>query len=100
MDPAIIQGSPIAIFCDWRTQAAIRRVAEQRIREAMDAGKFDNLPGRGQPIPCVSEVYDDYWWLRRWIKREKLNDGLLRDELTRAIQKMRQSKSDTSLREA
>ncbi len=29
---------------------AFERVAELRIREAMAEGKFDNLPGRGQPI--------------------------------------------------
>ena len=34
--------------------AALRRVAERRIEEAMEEGKFDNLPGKGKPI-----VFDD-----------------------------------------
>lgn len=30
--------------------AAIQSIAEQRIREAQEAGEFDNLPGAGQPL--------------------------------------------------
>jgi hypothetical protein len=29
---------------------AFNRIAENRIREAMEQGEFDNLPGAGQPI--------------------------------------------------
>jgi len=29
---------------------AMRRLAERRIEEAMQQGKFDNLPGRGKEI--------------------------------------------------
>ena len=29
---------------------AFNRIAENRIREAMERGEFDNLPGAGQPI--------------------------------------------------
>jgi DNA-binding transcriptional ArsR family regulator len=29
---------------------AFRKIAEERINEAMKAGEFDNLPGRGKPI--------------------------------------------------
>src|SRR5215472_9401044 len=28
----------------------MRKRAEERIREAMDAGLFDNLPGKGKPL--------------------------------------------------
>lgn len=28
----------------------LKKLAEQRISEAMDNGDFDNLPGRGQPL--------------------------------------------------
>jgi hypothetical protein len=31
-------------------RAAMRRLAERRIEEAMQEGKFDNLPGRGKEI--------------------------------------------------
>ena len=28
----------------------MRKVVEEKIREAMDEGKFDNLPGKGKPL--------------------------------------------------
>src|SRR5574340_1696544 len=29
---------------------AFRKIAEERINEAMKAGEFDNLPGKGKPV--------------------------------------------------
>src|SRR5689334_22003283 len=28
----------------------MQRIVEERIREAMDEGRFDNLPGKGKPL--------------------------------------------------
>ena len=39
---------------------AWERIAENRIREAMQQGEFDNLPGAGKPIDL-----DGYFKLRR-----------------------------------
>ena len=39
------------------------------IRDAMDAGDFDNLPGVGKPIPGVGKPDDEYWWVRDWLRR-------------------------------
>jgi len=30
--------------------AALERLAEERIRDAIQRGEFDNLPGRGKPL--------------------------------------------------
>lgn len=35
---------------------SLNRIAENKIREAIQAGEFDNLPGKGQPIDL-----DDYF---------------------------------------
>jgi hypothetical protein len=51
---------------------AIRRVAEQRIREAMESGQFDELPGAGKPLPETDAAYDEQWWVRGWLRREGL----------------------------
>ena len=32
-------------------------VAERKIREAMDAGEFDNLPGKGKPVEIDSDPF-------------------------------------------
>ncbi|MEA2605119.1 MAG: hypothetical protein QOF89_6111 [Acidobacteriota bacterium] len=51
-------------------------VAENRIREAIEEGKFDNLPGMGQPIPDIDEPYDPDWWVKKWIRREQVGQVL------------------------
>ncbi len=33
----------------------VRRIAENRIREALDEGQFDNLPGMGKPIRLLDD---------------------------------------------
>ena len=45
------------------------------IREAMEAGEFDDLPGEGKPIPGAGPVDDEYWWIRSWIQKNLLNQS-------------------------
>ena len=51
------------------SRTAIARIAENRIREAIEAGELENLPGLGKPIPGIDEPYDPLWWGRGWMKR-------------------------------
>ena len=46
---------------------------ERKIRESMDQGEFDNLPGAGQPIPDLARPYDELWWLRKKLRDEQLS---------------------------
>jgi hypothetical protein len=48
----------------------LESLAERRIREAIERGELDNLPGAGKPIPDLDEPQDELSWLRRWMKRE------------------------------
>jgi Domain of unknown function (DUF1992) len=61
---------------DRMTRRTIERVAENRIREAMENGEFENLPGQGLPIPGIDEPYDPNWWVKQWFQREKLAAAL------------------------
>ncbi len=36
-----------------------RLIADRKIREAMDEGAFDNLDGRGRPLPLEDEPFED-----------------------------------------
>ena len=54
------------------SRGVIERVAEDKIRAAIEEGKFDNLPGHGKPIADIDEPYDPTWWVKRWIDRERL----------------------------
>jgi hypothetical protein len=48
-------------------------LAEARIREAQEAGEFDNLPGMGQPISGIDGVEDELWWVKQKLRREKIS---------------------------
>jgi DnaJ family protein C protein 28 len=37
----------------------IERIAEEKIREAMQVGVFDNLPGKGKPLKLDENPYED-----------------------------------------
>jgi hypothetical protein len=51
---------------------AIQIVAENKIRAAIEAGEFDNLPGFGQPSELIDELYDPHWWIRRKLREEQM----------------------------
>jgi hypothetical protein len=65
-------------------------VVEEQIREAQERGEFDDLPGKGKPLPGLEDADDEEWWVRRYISREGLSTEallpeslLLRKELQR-----------------
>lgn len=72
------------MFDPTAMERGVRRVAEQRIQEAMREGKFDRLAGAGEPMACADEPFDEMWWLRKWVKREKLSQPALNRELREA----------------
>jgi hypothetical protein len=61
--------------------AALRRVAEKRIEDAMKEGKFDNLPGAGKPVDLEPLPTDETarmtWWALRILK----NNNFTPDEV-------------------
>lgn len=54
------------------TERALGIVAENKIRAAIEAGEFDDLPGFGKPSPLIDEPYDAFWWVRRKLRTENL----------------------------
>jgi hypothetical protein len=79
--------------------AVFRRVAERRIEEAIKEGKFDNLPGAGQPLEIDAAPADEdaraRWWAIRILKQNDITPDeikwrrtidALRAELHRANQ--------------
>ena len=53
--------------------ATLRRLADRRIKEAMREGKFDNLPGAGQPLELEDMPAEEnarlMWWAIRLLKQ-------------------------------
>jgi anion-transporting ArsA/GET3 family ATPase len=58
---------------------------ERKIEEAIAAGEFDDLPGAGKPISDLDLSYDPSWWVRKWVKRERVRDAA--DELRRTVRR-------------
>lgn len=63
-------------FKDIDFEAAFRRLADRRIDEAMQEGKFDNLPGKGQPLDLEPMPADENarmtWWAIRLLRRNEV----------------------------
>jgi Domain of unknown function (DUF1992) len=45
---------------------------DRQIREAMERGEFDNLPGQGKPIKGLNGRDDENWWVKAYLEREQL----------------------------
>jgi len=58
--------------------AARARIEQQQtwvdvqIRQAMERGEFENLPGYGKPIEGLGEHHDPDWWLKKLVERERI----------------------------
>jgi hypothetical protein len=46
---------------------------ERQIREAVERGAFDNLPGAGKPIADLDKPHDELWWVKDKLRRENLS---------------------------
>ncbi|CUR58082.1 conserved hypothetical protein [metagenome] len=65
---------------DGRTgrSAAAARIAQQaswvdlQVRQAMERGEFDDLPGQGRPIEDLGVEHDPDWWVKKLIERENI----------------------------
>jgi hypothetical protein len=49
---------------------------EQQVRQAMERGEFDDLPGAGKPIKDLGSSHDPDWWVKKLIEREKITGVL------------------------
>jgi len=62
--------------------AAAERIRRQhewvdlQIKQAMERGDFDNLPGAGKPIKNLGTQHDPDWWIKQLIEREKITGVL------------------------
>ena len=51
---------------------------EAQIRQAQQRGEFEDLPDAGKPLPKLADPHDPDWWVKDFIRREKIDaDALL-----------------------
>jgi hypothetical protein len=53
------------------TQPPYETLPERLIREAIESGEFDDLPGAGKPLPGAGFPDDELWWVREWVQRNR-----------------------------
>jgi DnaJ homologue, subfamily C, member 28, conserved domain len=46
---------------------------DRQIRQGMENGDFDNLPGHGRPLPDLDVIHDEMWWVRKKLRREQVS---------------------------
>ena len=82
-------------------------VVEEQIRQAQERGDFEDLPGKGKPIPGLRDPDDADWWIKSFVRREGLpTDALLppslrlRKEIERLPETVRGLRTETAVRKA
>lgn len=76
---------------------------ERKIREAMERGEFDDLPGQGQPLPDLNGRDDENWWVKKFLEREDLKVPLptslaLRKEVRDLPERLAQERHEQCVR--
>lgn len=61
--------------------AALTRLAEKRIEEAMEQGKFSNLEGEGKPLDLEPMPADENARMRWWAMRIFRQNNIVPDEV-------------------
>ena len=77
---------------------------DRQIREAIERGEFDNLPGQGRPIKGLNGRDDENWWVKAYLEREQLPLPLptslaLRKEVMGLPETLADITDETSVRE-
>lgn len=80
--------------------------ADRAIREAIERGEFDDLPGSGKPLRNLGDPNDALWWVRGLAEREQLNFTgalppavALRKEAATFPESLQELRSEQSVRE-
>jgi len=76
---------------------------DRQIREAIERGEFDNLPGAGKPLAGLDDP-DENWWIKRKLERENLRAPLptslgLRKEVALIRQTVSDVRTEDQVRE-
>ena len=75
---------------------------ERQIREAIERGELDNLPGAGKPIAGLTDSDED-WWVKRFLQREQIEMPLptslaLRKEIATLQQTLADVRTEDTVR--
>jgi DnaJ homologue, subfamily C, member 28, conserved domain len=46
---------------------------DRQIRQGMENGDFDDLPGHGRPLADLDVIHDEMWWVRKKLRSEQVS---------------------------
>jgi hypothetical protein len=76
---------------------------ERQIRESMERGEFDDLPGRGKPLPNIDQAHDAMWWIREKLRRENVSflppTLAVRKQLEEALARISEADTESTVRQ-
>jgi DnaJ homologue, subfamily C, member 28, conserved domain len=73
----VVPGGPETWRCASSSEKIVSHMryeswVERQVREAIERGEFDNLPGQGKPIKGLNGRDDENWWVKSYLEREQL----------------------------
>ena len=75
---------------------------DKLIRDGIERGEFDDLPGKGKPIPDLDRPRDELWWVRQKLKREDIQllppTLQIRKDLDEALEKIAATDDESKVR--
>jgi hypothetical protein len=79
---------------------------ELQIRQAQERGEFEGLSGEGKPIPKLADPHDPDWWVKDFMRREKIEADVLlppsvqlRKEKAQVPEKVAKMRTETEVRD-
>ena len=76
---------------------------ERQIREGIERGEFNDLPGAGKPLEGLDGPHDDEWWVKQKLRREKVSylppALAVRTEVEMAMKRIADATSETVVRQ-
>jgi DnaJ homologue, subfamily C, member 28, conserved domain len=83
-------------LADWENSV------ERQIREGIERGEFDNLPGAGKPLAGLDGPHDEEWWVKDKLRREEVSylppALAVRKELEVALERIAAATSEVTVR--
>ena len=76
---------------------------DRQIRQGMEQGAFDDLPGKGKPVRDLDQPRDELWWVRAKLRRENIEwlppTLQVRKEFDAALEQLAAAGSEAEVRE-
>ena len=75
---------------------------DRAVEEGRQAGAFDNLKGKGEPLPGLDRPHDELWWVRQKLQEEGLSflppTLALRKQLEETMDQVARARSEAEVR--